>query len=490
MTQSQHLSVSLSTTSLSIKSAVHKSTHDIPFRDILSTVTHENANVAKVIYVKKSQGSKSTVAEVQGTVHETHFKEASQCLGKALEQAYSVNPFGGKVREFALRGALINNTVRQYLQGKARAIFMQKVEPILMHAGCSLDVVYTTHGGHAYEIAKTLPIDDYDAVVTVSGDGLVHEGKPMTSHSKDQVDSRKLVLNGLAHHDAPLKALSIPIAPIPTGSGNGTSINLLGLDSGLDVAQAALNAAKGSPMTIDLFSFVQNGKRSISFMSQSLGLMADLDIGTEHLRWMGDSRFIYGLLRGVMQLKPCPVQLSVKIAEKDKKAMAESLQARKRGHFNSSDSPSHPHHPSLPPLKFLPEDEDGWTTIDEPLLWVYAGKGPYVSRDFMAFPVSLPDDGFIDVMVQPMTSRVDILKEMDGAPRGEAFWSPSVKYFKAHAYRVKTLAPKGSLSVDGEAFPFKEYQVEVHKGLGNLLSPHGTYAADFGGPPKRHKQKA
>ncbi|KAJ8521628.1 hypothetical protein ONZ45_g1678 [Pleurotus djamor] len=464
MTQSQHLSVSLSSTSLSIKSAVHKSTHDIPFRDILSTVTHENANIAKVIYVKKSQGSKSTVAEVQGTVHETHFKEASQCLGKALEQAYSgvkrgrrlkvlVNPFGGK--------------------GKARAIFMQKVEPILMHAGCSLDVVYTTHGGHAYEIAKTLPIDDYDAVVTVSGDGLVHE-----------------VLNGLAHHDAPLKALSIPIAPIPTGSGNGTSINLLGLDSGLDVAQAALNAAKGSPMTIDLFSFVQNGKRSISFMSQSLGLMADLDIGTEHLRWMGDSRFIYGLLRGVMQLKPCPVQLSVKIAEKDKKAMAESLQARKRGHFNSSDSPSHPHHPSLPPLKFLPEDEDGWTTIDEPLLWVYAGKGPYVSRDFMAFPVSLPDDGFIDIMVQPMTSRVDILKEMDGAPRGEAFWSPSVKYFKAHAYRVKTLAPKGSLSVDGEAFPFKEYQVEVHKGLGKLLSPHGTYAGDFGGPPKRHKQKA
>lgn len=33
-------------------------------------------------------------------------------------------------------------------------------------------------------------------------------------------------------------------------------------------------------------------------MSQSLGLMADLDIGTEHLRWMGDTRFMVGLLRG------------------------------------------------------------------------------------------------------------------------------------------------------------------------------------------------
>jgi hypothetical protein len=29
-----------------------------------------------------------------------------------------------------------------------------------------------------------------------------------------------------------------------------------------------------------------------------MGLMADLDINTEHLRWMGDTRFIYGFLRG------------------------------------------------------------------------------------------------------------------------------------------------------------------------------------------------
>ena len=33
-------------------------------------------------------------------------------------------------------------------------------------------------------------------------------------------------------------------------------------------------------------------------MSVSMGLMADLDIDTEHLRWMGSPRFIYGFLRG------------------------------------------------------------------------------------------------------------------------------------------------------------------------------------------------
>ena len=29
-----------------------------------------------------------------------------------------------------------------------------------------------------------------------------------------------------------------------------------------------------------------------------MGLMADVDLKTEHLRWMGDARFVYGFLRG------------------------------------------------------------------------------------------------------------------------------------------------------------------------------------------------
>lgn len=51
-------------------------------------------------------------------------------------------------------------------------------------------------------------------------------------------------------------------------------------------------------MKVDILAFTQGGKRTISFMSQALGLMADLDVGTDNLRWMGESRFLYGLLRG------------------------------------------------------------------------------------------------------------------------------------------------------------------------------------------------
>ena len=69
----------------------------------------------------------------------------------------------------------------------------------------------TTRHLHALELAREIELK-YDAVLTVSGDGLIHE-----------------VLNGFAQHAQPLRALSIPIAPIPTGSGNGLAHNLLGL---------------------------------------------------------------------------------------------------------------------------------------------------------------------------------------------------------------------------------------------------------------------
>lgn len=54
-----------------------------------------------------------------------------------------------------------------------------------------------------------------------------------------------------------------------------------------------------------------------------------------------------------------------------------------------------------------------------------------------------------------------------------------IQYMKVHAYRVKPLKMKGNLSVDGEAFPFEEYRVDVHKGLGTFLSLYGHYVSSF-----------
>ncbi|KAL0946846.1 hypothetical protein HGRIS_013014 [Hohenbuehelia grisea] len=444
---------------LLVKSTDPKLSLEVPHRQVLSAAFAEGNRSLKVSYLAKKKKGCHSLVNYEGEVQDAESQAVVEWVEKVMDAAYEglgikrarklkvlVNPHGGR--------------------RKAPIVFTKTVEPILRTAGCVLDVHYTTHGGHAYDIAKELPLE-YDAVVTVSGDGLVHE-----------------VINGFAHHAKPLLAFKTPIAPIPTGSGNGLALNLLGIEDGLDVAAAALNIVKSQSMKVDIFSITQGGKRTFSFMSQALGLMAELDVGTDHLRWMGEARFTYGLIRGILQFKPCPIQLSVKIAEHDKSRMAEALQEKQRRDDRSVVSAPLPDETSeeesaLPSSSISMDDTDGWTTIEEPLLYVYAGKGPYVARDFMAFPVSLPNDGLIDVVAQPASSRGEIFKEMPGAAKGEPYWNVNLKYMKAHAYRVKPLSSKGCLAVDGEVFPFEEFQVEVHPGLATLLSPHGFYAAEF-----------
>jgi sphingosine kinase len=152
-------------------------------------------------------------------------------------------------------------------------------------------------------------------------------------------------------------------------------------------------------MRADLCSVTQNGRRTISFMSVAMGLMASLDINTEHLRWMGDIRFIYGFLRGsasahfflcchpsfyfaVVRQRPCPIKISLKVAERDKHKMHETYQAT----WNKQDydtktcwddlTPSE----KLPPLRYSEIDTDGWEDFDVPVLYFYGGFMPYVGR--------------------------------------------------------------------------------------------------------------
>lgn len=79
-------------------------------------------------------------------------------------------------------------------------------------ASCSFRLVDTEYVGHASKVVSEISLDDYDAVLSVSGDGTLHE-----------------LINGFAQHKEPMRAFRMPIAPIPAGSGNAGSINLLGV---------------------------------------------------------------------------------------------------------------------------------------------------------------------------------------------------------------------------------------------------------------------
>ncbi|RXW20903.1 hypothetical protein EST38_g4972 [Candolleomyces aberdarensis] len=413
------------TVSCQLEGPRHTRTHDVLHHNLLRVHFDSEANTLTVSYLKpKNKNKHAQLVVLKGVVHDVDPKVVETWAEGVMKALYEdngvkrcrrllvfVNPHGGV--------------------GKGVKLFKKVVEPVFLASGCDLTVVQTERRGHAFDYVKTLSLD-YDAIVTVSGDGLIHE-----------------VLNGLAQHEDPIKALNISLAPIPAGSGNGLALNLIGIEH-TDTASAALNVIKGRPMKTDLFSITQGGKRSLSFMSQSLGLMADLDLDTEHLRWIGDTRFMYGLLRGIITFNPCPIQLSMKVAGLDKDAMAKAFHDKKLAPQDPKDSIERTNSASgaLPSLQYLPDDKEGWIDFEDPILFVYAGQGPYVGRDYMAFPVSLPDDGYIDLSIMPLTTRGEMLSAIDGAETGENFWLSQLQYYKAHAYRVKPLSKKGNFSVD------------------------------------------
>lgn len=188
---------------------------------------------------RSNDDSTADFYELYYTVPDDKAQEAEAFCETLMSRAYEgvkvhkrllvlINPFGG--------------------QGKAKEIFEYHVRPIFQAAKCEVTVkskskkiirnvslhcffllLDTQRQGHAIDIAKELDIDAYDAVVTVSGDGVVHE-----------------VINGfLARSDAKNVMKKITLGIIPGGTGNSLIISILGEKRGFDPVYTALQVIKG-----------------------------------------------------------------------------------------------------------------------------------------------------------------------------------------------------------------------------------------------------
>ena len=373
-------------------------------------------------------------------------------------------------------------------KGSAEKWYYRDVEPLLKAARCSIDMVMTKYRGEAVEIAEKLDIDSFDMVASCSGDGLPHE-----------------VFNGLGKRPDAKKALAkIAVVHVPCGSGNAMSCNLNGTDS---ASVATLAIIKGIPTPLDLISVTQGETRTLSFLSQSVGIVAESDLATEHLRWMGSARFNYGFLVRLWGKICYPCDLAVKVAIDDKPSIKAHYRkeqdnhepaSERRGYKNLLDddaSASSGNDDGLPTLRYgtvndkLPE---GWELVPYDKLGnFYCGnvsdskpaigddinlfQMAYMASDANFFAPALPNDGYMDlVCINGDISRMTAIRMMLAVENGKFFDMPGVWYRKILGYRIIPRNQEdGYISVDGERVPFQPFQAEVHKGLGTVLSKSG-----------------
>lgn len=387
-------------------------------------------------------------------------RQATLWVARLLDRAYGqsqrnkrikvlINPFGG--------------------QGSAQKWYTRDIEPIFAAARCRTDVERTQFRAHAVEIAQKLDTDAYDVIATCSGDGLPHE-----------------VFNGLGKKDDARRALSqIAVVQLPCGSGNAMSCNLNGTNSN---SIAALCTVKGLRTPLDLVSITQGSTRTLSFLSQSVGIVAESDLGTEHLRWLGSARFTYGFLVRLLRKTIYPCDLAVKVEVETKSQIRDHYRAQTSSRTSTGERRDTPitansgqtsENDRLPELRFgsigddLPAD---WNLVPYDKMGnFFAGNMAFMTPDANFFPAALPNDGCLDLFtIDGDISRTAAIQSLLAIEKGTFFDMPHVNYRKISGYRIIPKGQKdGYISIDGERMPFAPFQAEVHRGLGTVLSRSG-----------------
>ncbi|KAH7095411.1 sphingoid long chain base kinase-like protein [Paraphoma chrysanthemicola] len=429
----------------------NKTTRSISFHNILWAEHSADGNVT-IQYAQAAAKKAVRPAIVSYRLDKPDSRLAEAWIAKLLDRAYGasqrqkrikvlINPFGG--------------------QGGAVKMYHKLIAPILAAARCELHVEETTHQGHGVDIARDLDIEAYDVVACCSGDGIPHE-----------------VWNGLGQRpDAARALVKIAVAQLPCGSGNAASLNFNGTDN---PSLAALAVVKGLRTPLDLASVSQGDRRTLSFLSQSVGIVAETDLATEHLRWMGSARFQWGFLVRLIGKTVYPADIAIKVEYDNKAAVREAYRTEAAQPPKTiDDRPLPAADAGLPVLKYgsikdpLPS---GWELVPHDQLGnFYAGNIAYMSPDANFFPAALPSDGCLDLLrVRGDIARITSIKTLMAIENHTFFDLPHVDYQKISAYRIIPKNQKdGYISIDGERVPFEGFQVEVHKGLGTVLSKSG-----------------
>ena len=250
--------------------------------------------------------------------------------------------------------------------------------------------------------------DSCDAIVTVSGDGLVHE-----------------VINVLC---ATGKG-EVPISALPGGSANAFSCMLCD-HSGLSCSlpNSAYVTIRGTPTPLDITKLTGLLDRPVfSFLSVSWGFIADVDIGSEKLRWIGAMRFdVYGLWK-LFRLKRYQGRVVI---------YGESGEMVENGLF----------------LSFI------------------SCNLPFIGTDMHVAPRAAMNDGCNDLLYvrAERTGRWKLAQVLLRQDKGEHLGLRQLQYVKCRRWRLDP--GEGIYSVDGELYEARGVEAEVLQGYARTLT--------------------
>ena len=343
--------------------------------------------------------------------------------------------------------------------GKGRQVVETEVVPILkMSRSVDFDIRLTQAPKHATEIVKSVTPGQYDVILSAGGDGTFHE-----------------VIQGLLDRpDWHAMVESTSLVQVPCGSGNAVAAST----DVWNVPSAVYVALRGVPQKMDIASIIQpeSNERLYSFLSVTYGMVANLDIGTEHLRWMGGTRFIWGAIREILTQKVYSIDIQF-LEGKDTSGDENRPKVPK-----PTDSTAQ-YGPRLDILQSL-LDSDGcvkkdidmenkWTTLEgtEVQLCVLSNL-PWLDMNFNLAPNARIGSGSFNLLYnigrQGISDSFKLMKESENGSHMRL-----IRERKVVAFRMEPKSKDTWLVVDGESVDLSVLYGEVHPGLCTILVPPG-----------------
>ena len=333
----------------------------------------------------------------------------------------------------------------------ANKLFKKQLQPDLEARNIPHEVIRTEYAGHAKEIVQNRDLTNYAGVVTVSGDGLMFE-----------------VLNGLYKLPNWQQTLQqIPIGLIPGGSGNALNCSLLrylgqpldGVNS-LGVAHSSANVAVGADLNqttpLDFIEVeTHDGHKVLSFLGVTIGLIADVDIGSELLRFIGYMRAYLWVAYRILIPRAYYANVSYLPLERDSTGKIIPVTA------------------DQPPLEMPAIDEPvpaDWVTETGRYFLVYASNLSLMDPITLLAPESQPNDGVIWlVTVRDSMPRKEMIQWFLDTKNAGHVGKTGVDLVPVRAFRIDPIRPRGYLSIDAESFEFGTVQGQILPGKAKVL---------------------
>jgi sphingosine kinase len=181
----------------------------------------------------------------------------------------------------------------------------------------------------------------------------------------------------------------------------------------------------------DTSKYVTTNQAHTSFLTYSWGLVADVDMESECIRWMGTARLDLWAVYRILFLRTY------------------------RGKLSYTTAPATQSVPAL--TEPVPND---WTVLEDEFVLFWASQVTHASMGFYhSPPTRVGDESFQIMMIRKPMSRLQMIRILLSIDAGEHIGLKGVEFIRCSAYRLE---PVGSFNViDGEMVEAGPIQAHV-----------------------------